>query len=266
LDPREERLAGGSRGQGVPPGGDIDPLSPDAPIGDVGRGQGTQRLEEKSQITDEIKQGQQVANQQIVQGIQLASQLGQTLVGAFKQGEVQANQLLGKVLQIVGSAVRIANPAAGAFLSGIGGILGAFDEGGYTGPGGKHEPAGVVHRGEYVMPQEVVDSLGLDTMRQIHSMAAQTPTRADLQRIAGVPGYATGGLVTAMTRPAGGGSQGDMQAVVDEVRGLSEEVARLKRRPPPVVVSRRTARDTVSEGQKELSRTSNGFVSPDPDA
>lgn len=29
-----------------------------------------------------------------------------------------------------------------------------FSEGGYTGDGGKHEPAGTVHKGEYVMPKE----------------------------------------------------------------------------------------------------------------
>jgi len=60
--------------------------------------------------------------------------------------------------------------------------------------------------------------------------------------------------------------QGHMKAVVDEVRGLSEEVARLKQKPPAVKISQRTARDAVEEGQKELSRTSNGFVTPDPNA
>jgi len=31
-----------------------------------------------------------------------------------------------------------------------------FDVGGYTGKGGKYEPAGVVHKGEYVIPSEIV--------------------------------------------------------------------------------------------------------------
>jgi hypothetical protein len=31
------------------------------------------------------------------------------------------------------------------------------DKGGFTGQGGKYEPAGVVHRGEYVIPKEGVD-------------------------------------------------------------------------------------------------------------
>ena len=32
-----------------------------------------------------------------------------------------------------------------------------YAEGGYTGQGGKNEVAGVVHKGEYVLPQEMVD-------------------------------------------------------------------------------------------------------------
>src|SRR5690606_38867773 len=34
---------------------------------------------------------------------------------------------------------------------------GGFASGGYTGRGGKYEPAGIVHRGEYVIPKHLVD-------------------------------------------------------------------------------------------------------------
>lgn len=37
-------------------------------------------------------------------------------------------------------------------------LLEGFAEGGYTGHGDKYEPAGIVHRGEYVVPQEVVQN------------------------------------------------------------------------------------------------------------
>ena len=43
-----------------------------------------------------------------------------------------------------------------------------FDKGGYTGPGGKYEIAGLVHRDEYVLPKEVVKAIGvpmLDALR-----------------------------------------------------------------------------------------------------
>lgn len=70
----------------------------------------------------------------------------------------------------------------GLTLSGTSASFGAFASGGYTGPGGKFDAAGIVHRGEYVMPQETVNSIGvraLDAVRVSRSL----------------PGYADGGLV-----------------------------------------------------------------------
>lgn len=87
-------------------------------------------------------------------------------------------------------------------LKGGGGIFGAvrsglslfglsFATGGYTGPGGRYEPAGVVHRGEYVFSAPAVTRIGVATLEAIHRFAAgvATPT---LPRL----GYADGGLVS----------------------------------------------------------------------
>ncbi|MCB1241054.1 MAG: hypothetical protein KDB30_15470, partial [Tetrasphaera sp.] len=49
-------------------------------------------------------------------------------------------------------------------------------------------PAGVVHKGEYVFPQEVVRRFGLDALRDLH------------QR--GLRGYANGGLVGNLRVPS----------------------------------------------------------------
>jgi hypothetical protein len=57
-----------------------------------------------------------------------------------------------------------------------------FAEGGWTGPGGKHQPAGIVHADEYVAPKHIV-----------HSAAAQ-PHLAALESMR-LRGYADGGLV-----------------------------------------------------------------------
>jgi hypothetical protein len=46
-----------------------------------------------------------------------------------------------------------------------------FEEGGYTGDGGSSEVAGVVHRGEYVMPASAVQYLGRDNLARMHEMA-----------------------------------------------------------------------------------------------
>ncbi|MNP37106.1 hypothetical protein D3C76_1305340 [compost metagenome] len=42
----------------------------------------------------------------------------------------------------------------------IKGMSGGFAEGGYTGPGGKYEPAGVVHKGEVVWSQADIRRFG----------------------------------------------------------------------------------------------------------
>lgn len=86
----------------------------------------------------------------------------------------------------------VASPALGALFAGaaiaaglanvaqINGIQ--FAEGGYTGAGGKYEPAGIVHKGEYVVPQSVN-----------YNPAA----RPHIQALEGMrKGYADGGFVT----------------------------------------------------------------------
>ena len=40
--------------------------------------------------------------------------------------------------------------------------------GGYTGAGGKYEPAGIVHKGEYVFSQEDVQRIGLNNLEMMH--------------------------------------------------------------------------------------------------
>jgi len=94
-----------------------------------------------------------------------------------------------------GAAIKTAASVAAKVRAGVNAALIAkqaisgFAEGGYTGHGGKYEPAGVVHRGEYVLPQEVVRSIGvgnLDALRSMYTGAA--PGRGS---------YATGGMVQA---------------------------------------------------------------------
>lgn len=59
-----------------------------------------------------------------------------------------------------------------------------FSSGGYTGPGGKYDPAGIVHAGEFVLRQEVVKRIGIPRLEAMNR------------------GYADGGLVGGM--PSGG--------------------------------------------------------------
>lgn len=72
--------------------------------------------------------------------------------------------------------------------------MGGFSEGGFTGPGGKYEPAGIVHRGEYVFPQEAVARIGLGRLEALKS------------------GYSAGGLVGAA--PTGSGDVASSRNII----------------------------------------------------
>lgn len=74
---------------------------------------------------------------------------------------------------------------------------GAFDTGGYTGDGGKYMPAGVVHKGEFVMTKEATSAIGVGNLY-------------NLMR-AGQKGYFSGGAVGGNSSkfvPSFGGSRG----------------------------------------------------------
>lgn len=61
----------------------------------------------------------------------------------------------------------LASGSAGAVSSNLGASQAGytaqygFDDGGYTGPGGKYQPAGIVHGGEVVIRKEIVDKPGM---------------------------------------------------------------------------------------------------------
>lgn len=83
--------------------------------------------------------------------------------------------------------------AAGFFGFSDGGYVG-FASGGYTGDGGKYQPAGVVHRGEYVITKEATSRLGIGFLNHLNYGR----------------GYANGGTVGSIPstgyKPMAGGS------------------------------------------------------------
>lgn len=85
------------------------------------------------------------------------------------------------------AAMAAANKAIQAIYAQINNLMKGFASGGYTGRGGKYQPAGIVHKGEYVVPKHQVDqSTGLPK-----ASAFASPVGAGN----GI-GYARGGLVT----------------------------------------------------------------------
>lgn len=93
----------------------------------------------------------------------------------------------GSAIGAVGSGVAASAGSTGAM--GMSTSYQGYDSGGFTGVGGKHDPAGVVHKGEFVFTKEATERIGVSNLY-------------DMMR-----GYADGGLVTAPTeRPVVSGS------------------------------------------------------------
>lgn len=71
----------------------------------------------------------------------------------------------------MGSAVAIGQIALSEFIASNKALAmaGSFASGGYTGDGGKYDPAGIVHKGEYVFSQEDVNRIGLSNLEAMHN-------------------------------------------------------------------------------------------------
>lgn len=109
-----------------------------------------------------------------------------------------AGGLLGGIGKLFGfSSGGYASGGTGLSLTSTGGL---YASGGYTGGGGKYEPAGVVHRGEYVFSAPAVNRIGVANLERMHR------------------GYADGGLVDAplpmrQSAPASGSASSDTGGV-----------------------------------------------------
>lgn len=137
-------------------------------------------MRQKLTLTDQLdqKNRQAAQSQNALQqagmffGQQFTSSLSGLLTGTTTVTDAVrslANALIDASLQamLLGQG-----PLAALFgTSGGGGLFGAifgFADGGYTGQGGKYEPAGVVHKGEYVMSKRATDRIGVGNLEALH--------------------------------------------------------------------------------------------------
>lgn len=103
----------------------------------------------------------------------------QTLIKATLQAALMGE---GPLASLFGTGSTSGGVGFGGLFGSLLGALFGFSSGGYTGDGGKHEPAGVVHRGEFVMSKAATRRIGVANLDAMHKGA--------LGR-----GYATGGYV-----------------------------------------------------------------------
>ncbi|GLK86692.1 CHAP domain-containing protein [Ancylobacter defluvii] len=137
-----------------------------------------------------------------------------------------ASQVAGGLGQLGTGAGGVA-AAAGGGGAGLGGLLTGilgfagkifgFDGGGYTGYGAKYEPAGIVHRDEYVFSKEAVAAIGVSNLDAWHRAAKRGKGFAD-------GGY--GGGAIAVPVATGGG---DIVQISVDVKGAlgDEQIKRM---------------------------------------
>lgn len=104
--------------------------------------------------------------------LQLPMAMGQAMAGL----PFPAN--LAAVAQVIGLMASITSSITSAAAVG-------FASGGYTGPGGKYQPAGIVHKGEYVFDQASTNRIGVS---QLEALRNGKPLDATLSK----PGFGTG--------------------------------------------------------------------------
>lgn len=131
----------------------------------------------------------------------IAKTIGVDLVSALTQMGIQmlAQKAIGSAINAASTAESVASGAAitsamapaaatasiatfgGASTAGLAGLLSVssmlptlfgkgFAEGGFTGSGGKYDPAGIVHAGEYVFNAQRVREIGLNNLQRLDKM------------------------------------------------------------------------------------------------
>ena len=96
---------------------------------------------------------------------------------------------------VVQAAIQLLSAAQAMMAANAAGSASGFASGGYTGPGRKYQPAGTVHKGEFVHRQEVVRQPG--AMSFLYDF-----NRRGMAALRDWRGYADGGLVAPLLRPS----------------------------------------------------------------
>lgn len=160
-----------------------------------------QKMREKITLTAQLDQKSRQtaqAQQQLAQAGQFFGQQFTSALSGLLTGTTDLNSAVRSLINsLIDATLQAAllgqGPLAGLFGGGSGlfGSLFGFADGGYTGSGGKYEPAGIVHRGEYVLPQETVARIGVRNLEAL--------------RTGRIPGYQAGGLVGGAAQALAGG-------------------------------------------------------------
>jgi tape measure domain-containing protein len=200
--------------------------------------------------SEQLAEKQDEIRQRAEEAMATAKDVTRGIIDGFVEG-ASAADILADSLKKIGNALiddvlnsifKVNNAAGGGggFLSGLFSLFGGgkssfpsapgglFSEGGYTGDGGKYQPAGVVHKGEYVFDQAAVKAAG--------GPAAMEAMRRNLK------GYANGGPV-GISVPS-----------VPSLRPMSPQSAGVVVNFNPVIDNRGASVEAVARQEKALAK------------
>ncbi|SDR19856.1 hypothetical protein [Pseudovibrio sp. Tun.PSC04-5.I4] len=155
-----------------------------------------QEIGELVKKLDSQSKSQEQLNQLSAFGNQMMADQFSSITAAIDTGSDALDRFIQSMADAVLQAAFLGQgPLSGLFgasgvLSGLGSLMG-FDGGGYTGPGGKYEPKGIVHGNEYVFSSEATRRLGPRNLEALHKRAT---------------GYSAGGFVGGQTPSLSGPS------------------------------------------------------------
>ncbi|MBQ7018720.1 MAG: hypothetical protein IJN06_06935 [Bacteroidales bacterium] len=121
-------------------------------------------------------------------------------------------------------------------------LTSGFSDGGYTGDGGRLEPAGIVHRGEYVVPQPLMRAPIVQDM--IHTIEAMRVSRIGSGR--SLPGYADGGYVQSTSAQERG--------MLQELLGLLKDLRKNPLRAYTVLSEHQAAEEVYNRFKRATSK------------
>ncbi|WP_210496336.1 phage tail tape measure protein [Pantoea ananatis] len=150
--------------------------------------------------------------------------LQMAVVNTIKASSSSWGSILGSVASSVGG-VAAGSSAASTGAMGLSTSYTGYDGGGFTGAGGKHDPAGIVHKGEFVFTKEATDRIGVSNLYSL------------------MKGYADGGIV---------GSAPAFSSGVDRASGSGNAVFNVS---APVTINQGAgAGDTSATGTADTAR------------
>lgn len=145
-------------------------------------------------------------------------------------------------------------------------LIPGFDSGGYTGAGGKLQPAGIVHAGEFVFTKEATEG----NVHLLYALMDALKRRVPISELLdSFPGYDVGGQVRALetrhlfanVRPslaasrASGSSQIDLGGIERQFARIADEVVRMKQEPASVYADPKTFRRGQAAASADRSQT-----------